>query len=432
MAVSEVSGKHDNMTKMDDGDTPVLIIGAGAAGISAARYFQQNNIPFRLIEASHRVGGRAYSEAFNTGGWFDLGCSYLHEGEINPLVPFTAEAGLTLGDGDRFVPENWFMQQDSSGISAETLKAYIAFEDSVYDRMKAVAEGDDTSMAEQMDWASPFASVYNHLMSGLNASDVTDQSVADHLKAGGGKDYPVIGGLGRLVSYLAADIPVELNCTAERIDWGGETIRVETNKGVITAARVIITVSAGILQSGKISFSPALPDDMTAALNMLRCGTLNKIGVALDRDAAADLADGWHVNFPAGDDASDDRIATVDVIGGTHPQAVVFAGGSFGEYLEKQGMAAMYDYAETCLVDLFGGSVRGAIRDMIATAWRDDPLTLGAYSYALPHGSSAREKLAEPLAGKIFLAGEAISRQHYGTCHGAYISGLRAARASAA
>ena len=136
-------------------------------------------------------------------------------------MPFAAEAGLTLGDGDRFVPENWFMQQDSSGISAETLKAYIAFEDSVYDRMKAVAEGDDTSMAEQMDWASPFASVYGHLMSGLNASDVTDQSVADHLKAGGGKDYPVIGGLGRLVSYLAADIPVELNCTAERIDWGG-------------------------------------------------------------------------------------------------------------------------------------------------------------------------------------------------------------------
>ena len=58
---------------------PVLIIGAGAAGISAARYFQQNNIPFRIIEASHRVGGRAYSEAFKTGGWFDLGCSYLHE-----------------------------------------------------------------------------------------------------------------------------------------------------------------------------------------------------------------------------------------------------------------------------------------------------------------------------------------------------------------
>ena len=173
------------MTKTDDGDTPVLIIGAGTAGISAARYFQQNNIPFRIIEASHRVGGRAYSEAFKTGGWFDLGCSYLHEGEINPLVPFVAEAGLALGDGDRFAPENWFMQQGRSGISADTLKAYIAFEDSVYDSMTAME--DDTSIADLMDWASPFAGVYGHLMSGLNASDVTDQSVADHLKAGGGK-----------------------------------------------------------------------------------------------------------------------------------------------------------------------------------------------------------------------------------------------------
>ena len=136
-----------------------MIIGAGAAGISAARYFQQNNIPFRLIEASHRVGGGAYSEAFNTGGWFDLGCSYLHEGEINPLCLLLRLALRLVMETGLF--ENWFMQQDSSGISAETLKAYIAFEDSVYDRMKAVAEGDDTSMAEQMDWASPFASVYN-------------------------------------------------------------------------------------------------------------------------------------------------------------------------------------------------------------------------------------------------------------------------------
>ena len=418
---------EQSMTMLDDSDPLVLIIGAGAAGISAARYFQQNNIPFRLIEASHRVGGGAYSEAYKTGGWFDLGCSYLHEGEINPLVPFVAEAGLGLGDGDRFVPENWFMQQDSSGVSAETLKAYIDFEDEVYARMTALA--DDTSIAALMDWASPFAAVYGHLMSGLNASDVTDQSVADHLKAGSGKDYPVIGGLGRLVSYLAADIPVELNCAAERIDWGGGAVRVETNKGVITAARVIITVSTGILQSGRITFSPALPDDMLTALNRLRCGTLNKIGVALDGGFAADIADGWHVNFPVAD-ASDDRIASVDVISGAQPQAVVFAGGSFGEYLEKQGMDAMRDYAETCLVDLFGGTVRGAIRDMIATAWRDDPLTMGAYSYALPHGSAAREKLAAPIAGKLFLAGETISKQHYGTCHGAYISGLRAAKAT--
>ena len=64
-------------------DDPVLIIGAGAAGLSAARELARQGIDFRIIEASHRVGGRAYSEAYQTGGWFDLGCSYLHEGELS-------------------------------------------------------------------------------------------------------------------------------------------------------------------------------------------------------------------------------------------------------------------------------------------------------------------------------------------------------------
>lgn len=419
-------------------DDPVLIIGAGAAGLSAARELARQGIDFRIIEASHRVGGRAYSEAYQTGGWFDLGCSYLHEGEINPLVPIAQGMGFDLGNGDRFSIDNWMMKHTGSGISADLLKEYTAFDNDLENRMAEFARqnSQDAAIADLMDWDNPFASTHAHLLAGLNASDASDQSVVDHLKAGSGKDYPVNGGLGRVVEALAGGMPVELNCTAEKISWGNQGVSVETNKGVIKASKVIITVSTGIMNSGRVEFTPALPDAYLEAFSLLKCGTLNKIGVALDGDALrgdkiADITDGWYVNFPGPHDhqSRDEDIASVDIIISDRPQAVVFAGGSFGEYLEKQGRAAMIDYAETCLINLFGSSIRAHIEDHITTAWMNDPLTLGAYSYATPGGSPARQFLATPVDELIYFAGEAISIQHYGTCHGAYISGMETARA---
>lgn len=422
------------MTADNSDQDLILIIGAGSAGISAARYFQQAGQSFKVIEASHRIGGRAYSEPYKSGGWFDLGCSYLHEGEINPLVPMALDAGFRLGDGKRFHTENWFMQQDGAGANAEVLKGYEAFDENLHQQMTAYQDAaiGDVSLADIMDFSSPYAAVHIMLQAGLNASDANEQSVADHLNVNEGLDYPVLGGLGRLVQQLAADIPVELNCRAEKITYGKGGVRVQTNKGEISASKVIMTVSTGIMNSGAIEFIPALPAAHTEAFQKLKCGTLNKIGFALDQAAAAELADGWHVNFPGPHSPPDqvDTIATVDMVQGEYPQAVVFAGGSFGEYLEKQGLAAMKDFGERCLVDLFGGSIKAHITDHICTSWQTEPLTLGSYSYAVPGGSPARQMLAEAVDGQIYFAGEAISKHHYGTCHGAYLSGLRAAKAS--
>lgn len=407
----------------------ILIIGAGAAGISAARYLLSQNIPFKMIDASHRVGGRAYSESYQSGGWFDLGCSYLHEGEINPLVPIANDLGFALGDGDRFQIDRWFMQQDSKGFSQDILDGYIGFEDALHERMTAFtgAVSEDVSFASFIDFSSPYAAIHTHLMAGLNASDADEQSVSDHLNVNEGKDYPVLGGLGQVVKTMAADVPVELNCKAEKITYSNNGVQVETNKGSITASKVIITVSTGIISSGMIDFSPALPSAYQDAFHQLKCGTLNKIGVALKPEAAEYLSDGWHVNFP-GPTSKEETLASVDVILGEYPQAVVFAGGSFGEYLERQGRVAMIDYANQCLVDLFGSSITSMVTDHITTAWHTEPWSLGSYSYAVPGGSPARKVLSAPIDQMIYFAGEAISINHYGTCHGAYLSGLRAAK----
>ena len=82
-----------------------------------------------------------------------------------------------------------------------------------------------------IDFSSPYAAIYSHLMSGLNASEVDNQSVSDHINVNEGKDYPVLGGLGQMVKVMAANIPVELNCKAEKITYSNNGVHIKTNKG---------------------------------------------------------------------------------------------------------------------------------------------------------------------------------------------------------
>ena len=412
-------------------DTDVIIIGAGVAGLAAAKSLASAGISFIVVEASHRIGGRAYSEQFADGSWFDLGCSYLHEAELNPLMPVAKEHGFALGDGTRFQTEKTHLHDGSNGGAG--LAGFSAYFEACDAGISAIAGDEatcgDRDMASAMDWDSPYAPVYSHLMAGLNGSDVTEQSVTDFLKSGFGLDVPVDQGLGRLVARWGAEVPVTLNCAVSAIDWHPGHVAVTTAAGRIAAKRVIVTVSTNILAAGLIRFAPDLPDELTSAINHLPCGTLNKIGLCLTPDSFGDDQAGWHVAWPGQTAHTDPRdIASFDVNVDGKQQAIIFAGGSFGIHLEKQGPAAMRDYAEKSLATVFGSSIIDRITDVITTAWHSEPLTLGAYSYAEPGHSTARELLCDTVADTVFFAGEAASVSHYGTCHGAFISGQQTAQ----
>lgn len=417
-------------------DVDVVIIGAGIAGLSAAKTIADAGCTFRILEASHRIGGRAYSEPYARGGMFDLGCSYLHEGDTNPLKPVAAALGIELGNGDRFAREEWRLLADGKPRADSDHTEYWDFANDVDHRMHLLGDDitRDTDIGDLMNWDSPVAPLYVHLMAGLNASDVTEQSAVDYMRSGFGRDYPVRGGLGSLIAKWGADIPVTLNCRVSAVDMTGRDVTVTSNQGELRARRVIMTVSTGILAAGDILFTPALPDTVTTAIDHLPCGTLNKIGVALSQGAVPPDADGWHLAWPDHHTGAlpADQIASVDIYTGAHPQAVVFAGASFGIHLEKAGAAAMRNYAEDSLISIFGSDIRNAIDGMITTAWHSEPLTLGSYSYARPGGADARRVLQHPVDDRLYFAGEASSIAHYGTAHGAFLSGQDAGQRVAA
>jgi monoamine oxidase len=179
-----------------------------------------------------------------------------------------------------------------------------------------------------------------------------------------------------------------------------------------------------------IRFTPDLPDTVMNAITDLPCGVLNKIGMSFAPNTFSDDMAGWHVACPdlaiSGDDTfigSTDINITPRGKAGTHQQAVIFAGGSLGEYLEKQGTEALTDYARQTMTHLYGHDIMKHMTGVITTAWGGDPWTLGSYSYARPGAADMRQALMNSVDETLFFAGEAASITHYGTCHGAYISG---------
>jgi monoamine oxidase len=108
-----------------------------------------------------------------------------------------------------------------------------------------------------------------------------------------------------------------------------------------------------------------------------------------------------------------------------------YAGGRFAAELEAAGPEAMAGFAIEQLTRVFGAALRKQIRAVAATAWVRDPDILGGYSFALPGKAHLRPRLAEPLAERVFFAGEACSLAAFGTVHGARASGEAAVRAVA-
>jgi monoamine oxidase len=265
-------------------------------------------------------------------------------------------------------------------------------------------------------------------MSVINNMDIDETSAADYLDDGSDKeglhlDIPVPGGYGNLVKAWGADIEVTLNCAVEKIDWSGRGVTVDTIKGSIRARAVLVTVSTGILAANNILFNPVLPDWKIKSYLGLPNGTVNKTCLHFEKDVFGSGGPGLYSTW---NDAGENAFFEASV-NGNHT-AIVFTGGRHAVWLEKQGQQASVEFAVDCVAGVFGNDIRQYVSNSIATAWATEPWSLGAYSCARPGEANQREALSRPIENLLFFAGEATINGINSTCHGAYLSGIRAAQ----
>ena len=402
-------------------DTDVAIVGAGAAGLAAAKTLGELGVPFVVLEASHRIGGRAYTEAVGSGQPFDLGCHWMHSASLNPFVAIADAHGFDyekLGRAGRGrIDGAWTSAAEEAEFEAFRARNLKAIS-------RAAASGPDVAAADVTERAGRWTPLFDYFFSLWTSFDVDQISIVDlETYIDTDENWPLKQGYGALIARHAAGVPVTLNASVTAIDRSDKALRLTTPKGEIRTKKVIVTVSTGILAGDHIRFDPALPDWKQEAVAGLPLGNHNRICLIYDRDVFGPEAprDAALLNQGA-----EPMGFTIRPFG--YDYVVGLTGGRFADWLERAGPAASVDLAKENLKKAFGADIVKHVTGHSVTAWRGDPWVRGAYSAALPGQAAQRPRLAEPLDGRIFFAGEATSPEFYSTAHGAHLTGIETAR----
>ena len=405
-------------------EADIVVIGAGAAGIAAARRIMAANRKVIVVEAAGQIGGRCLTDATSFDVPFDRGARWLHNPDSNPLIRLARNAGLDilaapLGQKIRIGRRN-----ARAGETEEFLAALVRANRAIDDASRGKA---DLACAAVLpkdlgDWAGTAEFVL-----GANATgkDLRDLSVMDKAK---GQDRSAAiacrQGLGTLIGRLGEEIPLALSTPASRVSWSGRDVTVETPAGRIAARAAIVTVSSNVLAAGQIKFTPDLPKRQLDAAEKLSLGSYDRIALQLPGNPLGLSRDDVII-----EQSNSTRTALLFANIGSSSLCTIDVAGSFGRDLSSRGEPAMVAFAVEWLSRLFGSEVASAVKKSSATRWNAAPFALGAMSAAMPGGQPSRRILTEPV-GCMFLAGEATHETLWGTVDGAWESGERAAEAA--
>ncbi len=399
----------------------VVIVGAGSAGLSAARKLISNGLSVVIVEAANRIGGRAYTESETFGVPFDHGCSWVMGPSDVPYVQMARDWNYTLLDhrnaGEAlFVGNRYANSSERRKIDA----AYTAIDSALY---AAGEKGLDipasTVIPPDLEYAG-IPQTWNGPMDW--GVDYVNLSTMDDWEYGEiGSNYLIKEGYGTLVAQMGKGLPVMLRTPAKRIDWSGDGVAVETDDGTIRAKACIVTVSPGVLSAGSIRFTPDLPGWKQEAIENVPMGLLAKITLQFDGERFG-LSPNKFLTY-----AVPNKMPAEACYFLTFPFSfdymVGFVGGSFGWDISAKGAEVAVDFALGELEKIMGNKVRRHFVKGHLTDWAENPLTRGAYASARPGHFSARAELGKPIGNRVFFAGDSVAVPYVSLCGGAYLSG---------
>jgi len=404
-------------------EADIVVIGAGAAGIAAARRIIAANRKVIVVEATDRIGGRCLTDSATFEVPFDRGARWLHNPD-NPMIRLGRSAGLDLAAAPLGQKIRIGRRNARAGETEEFLAALVRANRALDEASRGRADVACASVLPKDlgDWAGTAEFV---LGASATGKDLKDISVFDKARAGDrNAAIACRQGLGTLIAKLADQIPVSLSTPASRASWSGRDVMVETQAGKITARAAVITVSSNVLTSGDIKFTPDIPKRQLDAAAKLSLGSYDHIVLQLPGNPLGLGRDDIMI-----EQSSSTRTALlVANIGGSSLCSIDVAG-SFGRDLSGQGEKAMVAFAMEWLTKLFGSETAAAVKKTSATRWNAAPFALGAMSSAAPGAQPSRKILTEPI-GCMFLAGEATHETLWGTVDGAWESGEHAAEAA--
>jgi monoamine oxidase len=409
------------MAKLPPAPVDCVIVGAGAAGIAAARRLREKGRRVVILEARARVGGRAWTDITSWGLPFDRGASWIEHFTANPLRHEIKRIGVNtietstanvwlFENGTKMMPE----QMSLLGIAEERVQAGIR---------KAAKSGIDKAFSDVIEkddlWARLVIDLTSSATIGTTPKQVSAIDLA--LRKGQGEHLPT-GGMGSLFDALSDGLDIRLSKVVSRINATGKACRVTSSGGELECRTVLVTLPTDLIASGDVKILPKLPPVMEEAFASLALGTFEKVAFKLN----SSLYTGH--DFVIGHTIASQGLPHAIHVDSRFPTATVLYGAEWADTIRAGGDAAKIAFGEAALQDVFGNNIIKLIESKpIVTDWRGDPFSRGSYAVARPGQVMAREVYRTNIADRVFFAGEADFTGLPGSVGGAWLSGVRAA-----
>jgi monoamine oxidase len=404
-------------------DIDIAIIGAGAAGLVAAKRAREKGLTARIFEARGRVGGRIFTDE-SLGPAFDAGAFYIHFAERNPWRDI-AEALKVETIDDNILSGGFNVFRNGVPIPMEERMRRRGAFGRLSEAVERELPGQDLSFAEAARRHAPELVEAAQGMTLLSlGEDAEHVSVRDYQMLDSGDDLVMPGGYGHLLERYSAGLDIALATPVSAVDARGTGIALSTARGTVKARAVVVTVPLGVLKAGGIRFLPEMPAATLTALDGVRMGALTKVALKVEGNRFG--LSPWTQYFDQGDAADPGDLVNFEFWPFERDLVVAFFGGAFARSLAHAGEAAAVSAMTARLVAILGKDAEKSIKGGRLAGWSEDPFSLGGYSIATPGHASARKVLEDPFNGFVYLAGEANAGIASMTAGGAAIAGQRA------
>ena len=406
----------------------IVVVGAGAAGLAATEELIKSGKNVLCIESLNRIGGRVVTDNTIFKEPYDLGALWIENGETNPFKIY----------GENNKNFNIYKERTEEMYSVYSGKKRISNEDAlwkIYDGAEAeiaINANKDIAPLDVVPYQDQRWFDTAHMILGPweMGKDFSNYSCKDYMFDYGieeGTLWHCKEGFGTLFNAMLDKVPVSLNTKVSSIDWSGQSVLIETNKGSIKTKQCILTVSTGVLSSGQIKFNPKLDAEKEESFHKISMGHYNRVAFKFKKLFKKKAKDNYLYYRINSQNAKSPKGMGITIKPSDTNLCICDPGGDFGKELAKEGEKPAIDFALNELTNIYGSKIKKDLVGSHFADWSSNVFIQGAWASAEPGAFKFREILREPVAEKIYFAGEATARE-WGTVGGATESGVLTAK----